>query len=317
MNLPTFMFGAFTLVALIVSSALLGSSFDILQPDTMALLFDANTGQLKCDTLYGGSRDSSIRRFFVGLGQSFRFKFPLAARTIRFSNSGSAQSPLIVARTSEGAVVTMEIAVQYQLPRNAQRLCDIVYAYGTSYDTFFTNYVRGVARDAMGTFLVQDLWERRSTVGDAVSAAIRAELNARLGVFVNFQLQSLDIPDALQAEIENTTVQFQRISQAQLNLQRQNVSAITRQLQARVTGQIAVLNATFAATAVLSDANARAQAANFTNNAEAIALSSFKSTFGMTNQQVLTLAYIDAVQSVAADRIFIAAEPPPLARPNV
>jgi hypothetical protein len=148
MNLPTFMFGAFTLVALIVSSALLGSSFDILQPDTMALLFDANTGQLKCDTLYGGSRDSSIRRFFVGLGQSFRFKFPLAARTIRFSNSGSAQSPLIVARTSEGAVVTMEIAVQYQLPRNAQRLCDIVYAYGTSYDTFFTNVRAGGGKGA-------------------------------------------------------------------------------------------------------------------------------------------------------------------------
>jgi len=74
-------------------------------------------------------------------------------------------------------------------------------------------------------------------------------------------------------------VQFQRISQAQLNLQRQNVSAITRQLQvrhasctppqppahpwplasrlpspqARVTGQIAVLNATFAANATLRE----------------------------------------------------------------
>lgn len=138
-NFPTVLFGGFTLVALIVSSALLGSSFDILPPDTMALLFNANTGYLQCDTLYGGGRDSSPRRYFVGLGQSFRFKFPLAARTIRFSNSGGAQSRIIEARTSEGAVVTMEMAVQYQLPRNAQRLCDIVYTYGTSYESFFTN----------------------------------------------------------------------------------------------------------------------------------------------------------------------------------
>jgi len=66
---------------------------------------------------------------------------------------------------------------------------------------FPPQYIRGVARDAMGGFAVQDLWERRSTVGDAVAAAIRTELNSRLGVFVNYQLQSLDIPAAVRVPL--------------------------------------------------------------------------------------------------------------------
>lgn len=93
-------------------------------------------------------------------------------------------------------------------------------------------------------------------------------------------------PPQLQDEIENTTIQFQRIGQATLNLQKENVTAITRQLQARVTGTITVLNATFAANATLIDATAKAAVLNLTSVAEASSYNAFKTGFGLTNQQV-------------------------------
>lgn len=45
---------------------------------------------------------------------------------------------------------------------------------------------------------------------------------------------------------------YQKIFQAQLNLQAQNVSAITNQLQVQVTAQVTVINAAAAANATIS-----------------------------------------------------------------
>jgi len=148
----------------------------------------------------------------------------------------------------------------------------------------------------------------------------------------------------LQDEIENTTIQFQRIGQAQLNVQKENVTAITRQLQARVTGTITVLNATFGANATLIDANARAAVLNLTSVAEATSYNAFKTGFSMSNQevrpqqsqahglcawaeshrcsqhvpsQVLTVTWFDTLINTKADRMFISTDVPPLARPNL
>jgi hypothetical protein len=56
-------------IAIIISCALLGASFDTLLPTEMALLFDGNTGQLHCDKLYGDVRTGNSKRYFVGLGE--------------------------------------------------------------------------------------------------------------------------------------------------------------------------------------------------------------------------------------------------------
>jgi len=140
----TGIFGALTLAAAIIASALLGASFDTLQPGDMALLFDRNSGKLNCDQVYGADRNSGSRRFFVGLGQGFTgFRFPLAAQMVRFSNRGRAQSGIVEARTAEGAIVTMELAMQYQLPRSGPGLCALLYAYGTDYERFLVNVSAG------------------------------------------------------------------------------------------------------------------------------------------------------------------------------
>ncbi|RYG44375.1 hypothetical protein EON67_11810, partial [archaeon] len=55
----------------------------------------------------------------------------------------------------------------------------------------------------------------------------------------------------LQSEIEQTTVQIQGITQAQLNLQRQTVAAVTAQQEAQVTSTITVINARATAAATL------------------------------------------------------------------
>lgn len=135
--------------------------------------------------------------------------------------------------------------------------------------------MNSATRDVLAGFLVSDLWKNRAAVAEAVHAATSSVLTQHLATVVNFQLLSVDIPldvsrvstavppflrtrlliayMQLQNEIENTTVQAQAITTTYLNLQKQNVSAITTQLQARVTSQITVINAQSAAGALICE----------------------------------------------------------------
>jgi hypothetical protein len=145
----------------------------------------------------------------------------------------------------------------------------------------------------------------------------------------------------LQNEIENTTVQAQAITTTFLNLQKQNVSAITRQLQARVTSQVTVINAQSTADALIRtcatnfclavvlcpqardkcfvavDAKARALSLNVTAYSEANAYNTFKVDFGMDNKEVLTLAYLDSLLGTNAAHIAISASTPSLLLPEL
>lgn len=307
-------FAVLSFITVFVSCFLLGFSFDTLEPDKFALMFNKNTRELECDRLYGAERGKGSRRWFTGLGRGFYdYKFPLAAHTLLFSSTVTgASSATITTKTSEGATVTAELAVQYQLPRDPQRICDLYFAFGLDYESFLVNYVRGTARDIIAAQQVQDMWTGRPQLSAALRTAIAAELSARaFGVsVVNFQLLSVDIPVALQAEIETTTVEFQKIAQASLTLQAQNVSAITTQLQAQVESQRTVIAAGAAANATLTEAVAQASSQNLTSYTEAQAYATFKDAFNLTNAEVLQVAYIDALLNTGAERVSIALSSP-------
>lgn len=167
--------------------------FDLYNPTTLCL---QNTRLLECDVLYGAERGKGSRRFFTGLGRGFyEYRYPLAAQSLVFSSRRSdSDSPTIDGKTAEGANVVVEIAFQYKLPRDSHALCNMLYAYGADYDSYFVNYARSVARDAIATFLVQDMWQNREGVANALRTAVTTDLANRWATVVNFQLLSLDIP---------------------------------------------------------------------------------------------------------------------------
>jgi hypothetical protein len=126
-----------------------GYSFDTLEADKYALMFNKNTRLLECDQLYGAERGQGSRRFFTGLGRGFyEYRFPLASHTLVFSSTRSdANSPLIDARTMEGATVVVELALQYKLPRTPDRMCQLLYSYGTDYTSFYVNVRNNPGRE--------------------------------------------------------------------------------------------------------------------------------------------------------------------------
>lgn len=310
-------------VALFVSCFLLGFSFDTLGPGEMGVMFNQNTQRLECEQVYGATRDSESRRWFTGLGRGFYdYRFPMSSKYVLFSNNATSASETLVTKTKDGATVTMDVAVQYRLPRTQPALCAVIYSYGFDYNAFVITNVRGVARDAVASFLVGDLWQQRSVVGNAVKSAIATAINNLGLVFVGSQLLSLDIPSELQSAIEDTSVQEQRIFTAQLNLARQNVSAITRQLQAEVSAQVSIINAQAGANAAIVLAQAAATALQVTTAAEAAGYAAFGaaikanssintgSATGLTPMDVLGLAWIDTVSQMQARHLVVSVASP-------
>jgi regulator of protease activity HflC (stomatin/prohibitin superfamily) len=113
----------------------------------------------------------------------------------------------------------------------------------------------------------------------------------------------------LQDEIENTTVQFQRISQAQLNLQATTVAAITQQLQAEQQAQVTVIQATASANATLLDATARADVLNLTVSAEGAGYKAMATALALDTRQLLDLVWVDALLATNASVSVSAATP--------
>lgn len=98
-----------------------------------------NTRLLECDTVYGVLPGKGSRRYFTGLGRGFYgYRFSLPATQLLFSSRrGGADSPTIDSKTNEGASVTAELSLQYQLPRDAAKMCELTYKYGSDLNPFF------------------------------------------------------------------------------------------------------------------------------------------------------------------------------------
>jgi regulator of protease activity HflC (stomatin/prohibitin superfamily) len=292
--------GVLSFITFFVSCFLLGFSFDTLDPTTMALMMNRNTYNLDCSRLYGVTRGEK-GRFFTGLGVGFyETRFPTTAVTLKFHRTPDADSPIIDAKTNDGVTANVGMSFQYRLLRTPEDVCALYRAYGKEWNSFYTVYARARARDAISLFNVADLWTRRADVADAVGAAVRDELATRWAEVVGFQLLTLEIPSELQDEIANTTVQFQRISQAELTLQATTVAAITRQLQAQQAAAITVVQASADSAATLLDADARAAALNYTVTSEAVGYRALKDALGLDTRGLLDLVWIDTLLGTSA-----------------
>jgi regulator of protease activity HflC (stomatin/prohibitin superfamily) len=211
--------------------------------------------------------------------------------------------PIIESKTIDGVSVVAGISFQYQLPRDPAALCKLVQEYGVepgAAKTFYIAYVRAAARDAIGEFEVVDFWQQRSVIAIKVKDRVRASIEAHSGTMLGFQLLTLDIPDAIQREIEDTTVQSQRVFQLQLQQQGAQVAAVTRQLQAQVTAEISIIAAGASGNATIVSTTAEAAALNLTISAEARAYASLKSALNLTNEELMALVYIDTLLKTPA-----------------
>lgn len=299
-----------TAVTAFISFFLIGFSFDTLEPNVMALMFDQNTGYLDCSQVYGVATDSS-RRWFTGLGRGFyTYRFNSTSRNMVFGSTPGADAPIIDARTQDGASIVVSLALQYRLPQDGPSLCNLYYTYGQSYHSFYVHYARSATRDTMALFQVTDLWNNRSGVSDVLETKLRPALKLGGASLVNFQMMSLDIPDALQAAIENTTVAAQKIEQASLQLNAAVVAANTTRLQAERQGALTLTMALANANVTTTLANSTATVLQRTTAAEANGYAAMKTSLGLNTTNLLALRYMDALTTSTAQNVLLSAADP-------
>lgn len=303
-----------TSIAIFVSCFLLGFSFDTLDSDKYALMYNQNLLKLECDQVYGAEVNTDSRRWFTGLGRGFYdYRFPRQIQQIVLSDFGrGADGPSISGRSSDGIRVSIAVSMQYLLPRDPVKLCSLVYTYGTgNYESFFRTYLTDAIEDVVSQYETKHFWEDRAAIGSLLNSTVYNVLNNKGAIVTGFQFLSVDIPNSLQLAIENTTVVAQGIRQAELNKERTLVSAITKKEQAVVSTKITTITALSSANATLIQANAEALALNLTVTADAYGYKEFMNAFpGMTKDQILSLAWIDSVLNTKAGKVYVSAETP-------
>lgn len=304
----------YTVITLFIGSILLGLSFQTLQPSEMAIMYNQNVMKLDCENLYGAERSSESRRWFSGIGQGFySYKFPMSVRQLTLADGGGSDGPSIYARTADGIKVSVSVSLQYKLPRDAARLCSIIYTYGSpdAMVPIFKSLVIDAVADAVSSFPTVDLWEDRPGLGLAMNRSVVTSIQSKGVEVTGFQFLSVDIPIQLQRAIENTTVVAQAIVQAALNKERALVGATTLKEQAVVSTRITSILAQAKANATLIAAEAEASALNLTITADARGYKQFQTEFpGMRNDQILALAWIDSVTSAKVGKIYVGADAP-------
>lgn len=303
----TRVFYALLFVTFFISCFLLGYSFDTLIPTRMALMYDQNIGKLDCSQTYSYETQPK-GRYFTGLGVGFYdYRFPITAQHIVLHWTSGADGPIIESKSSDGVNVFAGISFQYTFIRTPENLCKIIHFYGNAENArkFIINFARSAARDAIGEFRVSDLWQQRSTIAARVKQAVGQAIEQHHVTMMNLQLLTLDIPDDIQKEVENTMIQSQMVFQLQLQQQGLIVTTRTKQLQAQQSAEISIINAIASSNATLTQAKVEALALNVTITAEAKGYAAIKNALNLTNTELLSLVYIDTLLKTTAGSVVV------------
>lgn len=292
----------------ICSIFMLAFSFDTLQPNVMALLYNENTCFLDSSKLYNQERGDS-GRYFTGLGQSF-VEFPRMLKSVKFNSEEDAHGSTVTARTFNGTAVALDLAFQYELERTPAAVSTLYATFGDDFERFFVKYARQVVRDVVSDHIVMDLWEKRREMGEAMRDALDVALRAKHARVMGLQILSLTIPQDIQNAIEATSTAFQKIGEARFEKQATTVKALTKRLVAEKTSEVTVLQAESSSQALLEDVRAKAAALNVTIQSESDVLSLVKNTFSFTNEQLLRYVWLGAIAENNAQKVTIAVNQP-------
>jgi len=283
-------------VVLITSSALLGSSFDTLEPTQMGIIFDQNVQHVDTDQLYLNGR------YLTGLGRQF-IGFPITYQTIRFGDSsfdaGTAFGD-IVCRSRDGLSIEVEIAFQYMLNRNASDLWRLYMDLGTSYNDVYSLMAQQTVQDVMGDYYALDFFQDREIIEADMYSQLHVKLVRLYASVTSLELMRVNIEDTsptLVDAVENTQIAIQDVFQA---VAEQNVAQVQADALVGVAFEVAkvqLLNANATAISYLAAIQANADALLYRVAQQAEALNTLRDQLGLnTSVEVLAYNWLTAMQ---------------------
>lgn len=299
-------------VVFITSCALLGVSFDTLEPTQMGIIFDANVQHIETDKLY------SSGRYLTGLGRKF-IGFPMTQLSLRFGKSMfTPPTSNIICRSHDGLSIQVEVAVQYSLNRNASDLWRLYMDLGTNYNTVFGLITQQTVQDVFSDYFTLDFFEDRVIIESDITAQLNLKFNRLYATVNSVQLMRVNIEDTsptLVDAVENTQIAIQDVFQATAE---QNVAQVNADALVGVATEVAnvqLLNANSTAISYLATTQAAADALLYRVDKQATALLTLRQQLGLnTSAEVLAYNWLTAMQENSVQDVMMGFQYPSILR---
>jgi len=297
-------------VIFITSCALLGSSFDTLEPTQMGIIFDANVQHVETDQVYFNGR------YLTGLGRSF-IGFPMTYQTVRFGESMfSPPTTNIVCRSHDGLSIDVEMAFQYQLNRNASDLWRLYHDLGRDYSGVFGLMAQQVVQDVFSDFYTLDFFQDRVLIESDIQTQLNTKLARLYATVPAVQLMRVDIEDTsptLVGAVEATQIALQDVFQAVAEKAVAQVNADAVVGVAEEVAQVQVLNANATALSYLATVQAKADSLIYTVNKQADNLLLLRQTLGLNSSaEILSYNWLTAMLENNVDNVMVGLQFPQL-----
>jgi regulator of protease activity HflC (stomatin/prohibitin superfamily) len=239
---PAVISGATVLAAVLFLVAAVYSSFTIIQPGNVGVVFNRWAGSLKT----------------VGQGVAWRVpwitqvqSYPVALRTytmVRRGQEGSSQGDdSIDLPTKEGQHIRQDISVTYNTSQD--RAADVFRSFrGAEIEDIESTFVRRtiitVSQNQAGQMSLTDLISnKRGELQDHIQDTLQVEMNKMGFVVDKVNLGASHLPDAIEKQMQQKMAAQQQAQQADYELQRQQTLAKAKVAEAEGDAQATLVKA--------------------------------------------------------------------------
>jgi len=299
----------------ITAIVLLSVSFDVIDPTQIGVAFDGNTQHIETGKLYDSGR------YLIGLGRSF-LKFPSVYQTLRFGDLAKKNTGVIVARGSDGMVVTITATMQYKLSQKIEDLVRLYIDYGAPslsdnapYNKAYTRIAHSTILDAASQFEAFDFFTRRAEIADYMQAQLDLAFREVYAEVPAFQLVHMSFDSSFSDAIQVTQVAYQDIQQTTYAQKVQQVQADNSVTVAQELSNIILIDANATSSATLLAAYADADALRYRVAQQSQGLLALRSGLHLnSNRELLDYVFLTAIRETTVNDIYIALEYPSLVK---
>ena len=239
---PAVISGATVLAVVLILVAAVYSSFTIIQPGNVGVVFNRWSGSLKT----------------VGQGVAWRVpwitqvqSYPVALRTytmVRRSQEGASQGDdSIDLPTKEGQHIRQDISVTYNTSQ--EKAADVFKSFRGAEiadieSTFVRRTIITVSQNQAGQMSLTDLISnKRGELQDHIQDNLQLEMNKMGFVVDKVNLGASHLPDAIEKQMQQKMAAQQQAQQADYELQRQQTLAKAKVAEAEGDAQATVVKA--------------------------------------------------------------------------
>lgn len=269
-----------------------------------------NTIALKQDVFSKKVSDKVYETGFYNRGPFKDFlKFPRNPQEINFFTTNTEPNRLpLDSRTTDGLLISIEIAFHYQIQKENLRI--LYGTFAANYEQAFVGQARSTLRDACSMFKAIEFFNNRTTIGEMMQTILDTDLSVMYANVVFFQLREIDLPDEFEEALKQVQVAQQDYEVALHEQQSARIRAETSIIEAQANANITVLEAVADAEAYMIVMQAQADAINVTLAAQSEAYYAMGQQLNLTSTELLALLWIMAIMEHDSSLLIIGENTP-------